>query len=77
MNLAVGKEIIEPEPWPQDGGARREPVLDPNWHPPRVIRRVGWARCLTCRDWFFSTDVCKVRLCRTCRYGAEADHPHW
>ena len=40
--------IIEPAPWDYDGGKRREPVLDTDQIPPRVVRRVGWHRCLRC-----------------------------
>ncbi len=57
---AIG--IIEPEPWPFDGCKRREPVTDED-HPGRVVRRVGWHRCLKCRRPFFSEDVLRLRLC--------------
>lgn len=39
---------IEPEPWPFDGGKRREAVLDHDHWPPRVVRKVGWRVCLKC-----------------------------
>lgn len=52
-----------PVPWPDDGGVRREPVLDTDHVPPLVVRRVGWSRCLRCRRPFFSEDVVKLRLC--------------
>lgn len=62
----VAKALIEPTPWPLDGGARRANVLDPNFDPPRVIRRVGWVRCMRCQRFHFSGDVVAVRLCSTC-----------
>jgi len=57
---AIG--IIEPDAWPFDGCVRREPVLDEDI-PGRVVRRVGWHRCLKCRRPFFSEDVLRLRLC--------------
>lgn len=57
----LGMDIVEPRPWRFDGGARREPVHDPNWNN-RVIRRMGWRTCMHCGAWFFSPDVTKVRL---------------
>lgn len=65
-NCTLGKELIEPKPWPFDGGTRRAAVLDPNEQPPRVVRRVGWSRCLCCGRHHFSSDVVKVRLCAAC-----------
>lgn len=62
---AVGRDIVEPSAWPFDGGTRREPVVDPNWDN-RVIRRVGWRRCMRCSRWFFSRDVVGVRLHPDC-----------
>ncbi|MEW6692629.1 MAG: hypothetical protein AB1340_07330 [Pseudomonadota bacterium] len=62
----VAKAIIEPTPWLLDGGARRANVLDPNFDPPRVIRRVGWVRCMRCQRFHFSGDVVAVRLCSVC-----------
>lgn len=62
----VAKAIIEPTPWALDGGARRANVLDPNFDPPRVIRRVGWVRCMRCQRFHFSGDVVAVRLCSVC-----------
>lgn len=55
--------FVEPERWPDDGGVRRETVLDMDHHPPRVVRSVGWSRCLTCGSPFFSEDVIALRLC--------------
>ena len=57
------KGFIEPQPWPFDGCVRREPVLDADHNPPRVVRRVGWHRCLRCREPFWSEDVARLRLC--------------
>ena len=62
----------EPLPWPDDNGVRREAVLDTDCMPPRVIRRVGWLRCLRCRRSFFSEDVTRMRLCGG-QYGCRND----
>lgn len=61
----LGKDIVEPKQWPNDHGARREPVIDPNWND-RVVRRVGWCSCLHCGGWFFSPDVRRVRMHEDC-----------
>ncbi len=55
------------EAWPFDGGKRREPVLDHDQSPPRVVRRVGWRVCLRCGSPFWSTDVTAIRLCHGCK----------
>lgn len=55
--------IIEPQRWDYDGCKRREPVLDADARPPRVVRKVGWQRCMKCRRPFFSEDVIRLRLC--------------
>lgn len=52
-----------PEPWACDNGQRREPVLDTDFNPPRVVSQVGWVSCLRCRTMFFSRDVVRLRLC--------------
>lgn len=57
--------FVEPQAWENDRGARREPVLDMDRNPPRVVRRVGWRTCLGCGRWFFSEDVSRLRLCDT------------
>ncbi len=63
----VGRDIEEPAPWPFDGDlTRRRPVVNPNFEPPRVMRRVGWLRCLLCRRPHFSGDVVQVRICLRC-----------
>ena len=63
----------ESGPWPFDGGTRREPVLDHDYHPPRVVRRVGWQRCMRCRQPFFSEDVLRLRLCSSSGTGCRED----
>jgi hypothetical protein len=55
--------LQEPDTWAYDGGKRREPVLDMDFHPPRVVRKVGWRHCLKCERPFFSEDVVRQRLC--------------
>jgi hypothetical protein len=40
---AIG--IVEPDPWPFDGCERREPVMDAD-DSHRVVRKVGWHRCM-------------------------------
>ena len=62
---SLGKEIVEPRQWPNDHGAHREPVIDPNWND-RVVRKVGWRTCIHCGKWFFSPDVSRVRLHTAC-----------
>ena len=62
----VAKPLVEPTRWAFDGGARRANVLDPNFDPPRVIRRVGWVKCMRCQRFHFSGDVVAVRLCSVC-----------
>jgi len=41
---------------------RRAPVLD-RMNRNRVVRIVGWRRCLVCKAPFFSEDVRRNRLC--------------
>jgi len=55
--------FAEPDRWPYDGGVRRESVLDCDFHPPRVVRKVGWRACMCCGTPFFSEDVMRLRLC--------------
>jgi hypothetical protein len=55
--------FIEPERWSYDGGVRREPVVDADRCPPRVVRKVGWRNCMACGVPFFSEDVVALRLC--------------
>ena len=53
----------EPAPWPFDGFDRREAVLDSDLNPPRVVRKVGWQRCMRCHKPFWSEDVMRLRMC--------------
>ena len=53
--------FIEPQRWPQDGGLRREPVVDVELG--RVVRYVGWRNCMRCGHPFWSDDVQRLRLC--------------
>lgn len=55
--------MVVPKRWEFDGCLRREAVLDADSTPPRVVRRVGWHRCMKCRRPFFSEDVLRQRLC--------------
>ncbi|KQN08613.1 hypothetical protein ASE85_16945 [Sphingobium sp. Leaf26] len=55
--------MIVPKRWDYDGCVRREPVVDADASPPRVVRKVGWQRCMKCRRPFFSEDVIRLRLC--------------
>jgi len=55
--------FVEPERWPNDGGVRREAVLDTDHNPPRVVRTVGWRNCMCCGTPFWSEDVMRLRLC--------------
>lgn len=59
--------FVEPRQWPWDGGTRREPVLDTDQNPPRVVRHVGWRSCMRCRYPFFSQDVTRMRICDPCK----------
>ncbi|WP_338445712.1 hypothetical protein V5F89_11130 [Pelagerythrobacter marensis] len=59
--------FVVPEPWANDGGKRREPVLDADHTPPRVVRHVGWQHCITCRKPFWSNDVIALRRCPSCK----------
>jgi hypothetical protein len=68
MRPVFGKEITEPQQWAfVEGDRRREPVIDHNFHPPRVVRRVGYRKCMACPKWFWSDDVVRVRICDTCK----------
>ena len=59
--------FIEPEPWRDDGGVRREAVLDGDHNPPRVVRSVGWKQCIRCRRSFWSEDVQRLHMCAACK----------
>ena len=62
----IARPLTEPERWPNDGGARRAPVMDPNYDPPRLVRRVGWLHCMCCGRSHFSEDVARARMCQEC-----------
>lgn len=53
--------------WPFDGGKRREPALDLDYDPPRVVRQVGWRVCMCCAKPFWSDDTIRQRLCGECK----------
>ena len=57
------KGFSVPQLWAFDECKRREPLLDHDYNPPRVVRRVGWQRCMRCRTAFWSEDVVRLRLC--------------
>lgn len=70
--MSEGRDIIEPAMrHPADD--RREPVLDRNYDPPRVVRYVGWRPCLRCGRKFFSRDVAGVRMCIPCKDGRRVE----
>jgi hypothetical protein len=63
----VGRAIQEPRAWPFDGDlTRRGEVVDLNFDPPRIVRRMGWLSCLRCTRPTFSEDVVCIRLCWAC-----------
>ena len=64
--VRIARELVEPARWPNDGVARRAPVMDPNYDPPRVVRWVGWLRCMCCGRSHFSEDVARARMCLDC-----------
>lgn len=69
-----GKEIDEPRAWDFDGDlTRRVEVYDHNFKPPRLVRRCGYQRCLSCREPFWSPDCTRVRLCSPCKTPNTAD----
>lgn len=66
-NCQVARPLIEPTQWAFDGDlARRASVMDPNEEPPRIVRRVGYVRCMSCGRPHFSPDVVSARMCSTC-----------
>jgi hypothetical protein len=68
----LGRDINEPRVWDfDDDMTRREPVIDPNYNPPRIVRHVGYRRCMCCSRPFFSSDVAKIRLCSPCKAPAQ------
>lgn len=63
----IARPLVEPARWPFSGDlSRRAEVLDPDCEPPRVVRRVGYLRCLCCRRPHWSEDVARIRLCEEC-----------
>lgn len=62
----IGHLLIEPSKWAFDRCERRVWVMDPNFTPPKAVRRVGWLWCLTCGHAHFSDDVVRARLCSGC-----------
>lgn len=73
--VRVCAPMVEPDRWEFDGDmSRRVPVLDHNYDPPLVVRRVGWRRCLRCRRPMFSEDVVAIRSCWHC--GGLGSDPH-
>lgn len=68
----MGKPLVEPQAWPWDGDLRRrQQLVDPD--DGRVIRRLGWLRCMRCSRPCFSEDVVRARLCFNC--GGLASEP--
>ena len=66
-DVKIARPLIEPERWPFSGDlSRRADVLDPNVSPPRVVRRVGYTRCMCCGRPHFSPDVLRARMCVEC-----------
>ena len=52
-----------PMQWTFDGDLKRKaPVLDVE-NENRVVRFVGWRRCLICRSPFWSLDVKRIHIC--------------
>lgn len=62
----IARALVEPSRWPCDRCQRRADVLDLNEGPPKVVRRIGWLRCMCCARFTFSDDVVRVRLCEEC-----------
>lgn len=66
-DCAVARPLVEPARWPFSGDlTRRASVMDPNVEPPRVVRQVGYVRCMACGRPHFSEDVVHARLCSVC-----------
>jgi hypothetical protein len=65
--LAIAKALTEPERWPFDGDlSRRASVMDPNVEPPKLVRTVGYMRCMSCGRPHWSEDVIRARMCTEC-----------
>ncbi len=66
-NCQMGRSLVEPPRWAYDGDlTRRASVMDPNAQPPKLVRRIGWVRCMRCRRPHFSEDVARIRMCANC-----------
>lgn len=62
-----GKDLIVPAPWRySEAPERRAAVIDPNFTPPRIVRYVGWRKCIGCGEMFFSEHLKRNRFC-ACR----------
>lgn len=72
-SASTSQGFSEPKGWAWDGGKRREPVLDTDFHPPHVVRHVGWRTCLKCAKPFFSVDVLAVCICDGCKGASTAN----
>lgn len=72
-STSASQGFSEPKAWAFDGGARREPVLDMDLNPPRVVRQVGWRCCMRCAKPFFSDDVKALRICGGCKGASTAN----
>jgi hypothetical protein len=74
----------DPRPWDDDGGATRVPIYDHAFGQRRLVRRVGWVRCLSQfhsdpasrvePHRFLSPDVAKVRVCPDCKDRVRHEH---
>jgi len=65
--LAIARALTEPERWPFDGDlTRRASVMDPNVEPPKLVRTVGYVRCMSCLRPHWSEDVIRARMCTEC-----------
>lgn len=64
--------LLMPKRWDYDGDLqRREPVLDAD-NGKRVIRYVGFRRCMCCKSVMWTEDVSRVRMCEHCKkYGPD------
>ncbi|XWO45963.1 hypothetical protein JQR89_02530 [[Pseudomonas] boreopolis] len=80
--VRMGRDVAEPSRWAFDGCVRRAPVVDTNFDPPRLVRRVGWVGCMTCGRPHWSDDVARARMCVECGgaggwpVGARPDENH-
>ncbi len=54
--------FLIPVQWAFDDYKKRAPVLDAE-NENRVVRMVGWRRCILCKRPFFSGDVKRNQIC--------------